>query len=89
MDIAMPRLDGIQATKQIQDLGLATQVVILSMYSDLTITFPGAGRKPELLFIPLVTHYNTGMWQFGNRFSLDLMTPVLALLALAAGQRVG
>jgi DNA-binding NarL/FixJ family response regulator len=34
MDIAMPRLDGIQATKQIQDLGLATQVVILSMYSD-------------------------------------------------------
>jgi DNA-binding NarL/FixJ family response regulator len=34
MDIAMPRLDGIQATRQIQDLGLATQVVILSMYSD-------------------------------------------------------
>jgi DNA-binding NarL/FixJ family response regulator len=33
-DIAMPRLDGIQAAKQIQDLGLATRVVILSMYSD-------------------------------------------------------
>ncbi|MBU1878728.1 MAG: response regulator transcription factor [Chloroflexi bacterium] len=34
MDIAMPRLDGIQATQQIQHLGATTHVVILSMYSD-------------------------------------------------------
>lgn len=37
MDIAMPRLNGIQATEQIQSLGLTTQVVILSMYSDETL----------------------------------------------------
>jgi len=37
MDIAMPRLNGIQAAEQIRSLGLATQVVILSMYSDETL----------------------------------------------------
>lgn len=34
MDIAMPRLNGIQAAGQIRALELPTQVVILSMYSD-------------------------------------------------------
>ncbi len=33
VDIAMPRLNGIQATERVRALGLATQVVILSMYS--------------------------------------------------------
>jgi DNA-binding NarL/FixJ family response regulator len=37
MDIAMPRLNGIQAAEQIRSLGLVTQVVILSMYSDETV----------------------------------------------------
>lgn len=37
MDIAMPRLNGIQAAEQIRSLGLTTQVVILSMYSDETL----------------------------------------------------
>jgi DNA-binding NarL/FixJ family response regulator len=37
MDIAMPRLNGIQAAEQIRSLGLATRVVILSMYSDETV----------------------------------------------------
>ncbi|MBE7551284.1 MAG: response regulator transcription factor [Anaerolineales bacterium] len=37
MDIAMPRLNGIQAAEQIRSLGLAAQVVILSMYSDETV----------------------------------------------------
>lgn len=37
MDIAMPRLDGNQAAGQIRALGVATQVVILSMYSDETL----------------------------------------------------
>ena len=37
MDIAMPRLNGIQAADQIRSLGLTTQVVILSMYSDETL----------------------------------------------------
>lgn len=34
MDIAMPRMDGGQATDQILSLGVRTQVVILSMHSD-------------------------------------------------------
>lgn len=37
MDIAMPRLNGLQATGQIRTLGVATQVVVLSMYSDETL----------------------------------------------------
>ena len=37
MDIAMPRLDGVQATERVRTLGVATQVVILSMYSDKTL----------------------------------------------------
>jgi len=37
IDIAMPRLNGIHATEQIRGLGVATQVVILSMYSDETL----------------------------------------------------
>ena len=41
-----------------------------------------------LLLIPLLLYYNTGWWQFGYRFSLDFMVPVLVLLALAAGHRV-
>lgn len=34
MDVSMPRLDGIGATNQIQQLGLSTYVVVLSMYDD-------------------------------------------------------
>ncbi len=49
----------------------------------------GAWAAATLLLIPLLTYYNTGWWQFGYRFSLDFMTPVLILLALAAGPRVG
>jgi hypothetical protein len=41
-----------------------------------------------LLLIPLALYYNTGWWQFGYRFSLDFMTPVMVLLALAASPRV-
>lgn len=41
-----------------------------------------------LLMIPLLLYYNTGWWQFGYRFSLDFMVPVMVLLALAAGKVV-
>jgi DNA-binding NarL/FixJ family response regulator len=34
MDITMPHLSGIEATSRIKGLGLATEVVILSMHSD-------------------------------------------------------
>jgi DNA-binding NarL/FixJ family response regulator len=37
IDIAMPRLNGIQATGRVRELGLATQVVILSMHSRSTL----------------------------------------------------
>jgi DNA-binding NarL/FixJ family response regulator len=37
MDIAMPRLSGNQAIGRVRALGVATQVVILSMYSDETL----------------------------------------------------
>lgn len=37
VDIAMPRLGGIQAAERVRALGVATQVVILSMYSDPTL----------------------------------------------------
>jgi DNA-binding NarL/FixJ family response regulator len=34
MDIAMPRMDGIQAMEQVATMNVATHVVVLSMYSD-------------------------------------------------------
>jgi len=37
MDIAMPRLSGNQAVGRVRALGVATQVVMLSMYSDETL----------------------------------------------------
>jgi len=41
-----------------------------------------------LLLIPLLLYYNTGWYQFGYRFSLDFMVPVMVLLAVAAGERL-
>ncbi|MBN1995030.1 MAG: response regulator transcription factor [Anaerolineae bacterium] len=37
IDIAMPRMNGIQATQRVRALGLTTQVVILSMHSRPTL----------------------------------------------------
>ena len=34
MDVGMPDLNGVDATTQIKDMGLATKVVALSMHSD-------------------------------------------------------
>lgn len=48
----------------------------------------GAWVAVLLLLIPLLLYYNTGWWQFGYRFSLDFMIPVMVLLALAARTRV-
>jgi hypothetical protein len=48
----------------------------------------GAWLAFGLLLIPLLLYYNTGWWQFGYRFSLDFMAPVMVLLAVAAGERV-
>jgi len=43
----------------------------------------GAWLSLLLLMIPLLLYYNTGWWQFGYRFSLDFMVPVMVLLAIA------
>ncbi len=37
-----------------------------------------------LLMVPLLLYYNTGWYQFGYRFSLDFMIPLLVLLACFA-----
>lgn len=42
----------------------------------------GAWAALGLLLVPLLLYYNTGWWQFGYRFSLDFMIPVMVLLAL-------
>lgn len=51
LDIAMPRMDGNQAIRRVRALGLVTQVVILSMYSDETLVRQalGNGAKGYLL----------------------------------------
>ena len=48
----------------------------------------GAWIAFGLLLIPLLLYYNTGWWQFGYRFSLDFMTPVMVLLAVAVRTHV-
>ncbi len=48
----------------------------------------GAWLSVVLVLIPLLTYYNTGAAQFGYRFSLDFMAPVLILLALAAKNQI-
>ena len=47
----------------------------------------GAWLATGLLLIPLLLYYNTGWRQFGYRFSLDFMIPLMILLAVAAGRR--
>jgi hypothetical protein len=48
----------------------------------------GAWIATGLLLIPLLLYYNTGWRQFGYRFSLDFMIPLMVLLAVAAGRRI-
>jgi len=48
----------------------------------------GAWLAAGLLLAPLLTYYNTGWMQFGYRFLLDLILPLVVLLAIAARQRV-
>jgi hypothetical protein len=54
----------------------------------ITILHLAAGVSVGLIMIPLLTYYNTGWEQFGYRFSLDFMTPLLVLIALGAGGKV-
>lgn len=48
----------------------------------------GAWLAVGLTLLPLLAYYNTGWRQFGYRFSLDFMTPLVVLLAVAAEPRI-
>ena len=47
----------------------------------------GAWAAVLTTLVPLALYYNTGAWQFGYKYLLDFLVPVMLLLALAAGQR--
>jgi hypothetical protein len=42
-----------------------------------------------LLLVPVLLYYNTGWAQFGYRFSLEFMVPVMVLLGLGVRSRTG
>jgi hypothetical protein len=48
----------------------------------------GAWAAILCVLIPLAFYYNTGAWQFGYKYLLDFLVPVVMLLALAAGQKI-
>lgn len=48
----------------------------------------GAWISLGLLLIPLITYFNTGWYQFGYRFSLDFIIPLLVLLAFGLGNKM-
>jgi hypothetical protein len=48
----------------------------------------GAWFSLLLLTMPLLFYFNNGSFQFGFRFLMDLILPILALLAFGAGERL-
>ncbi|PKO13045.1 MAG: hypothetical protein CVU39_21145 [Chloroflexi bacterium HGW-Chloroflexi-10] len=48
----------------------------------------GAWFSVLLILIPLMLYYNTGWYQFGYRFSLDFMIPLMVLLAYASQEKL-
>lgn len=48
----------------------------------------GAWLAAGLTLVPLLLYYNTGWRQFGYRFILDLIVPLIVLVAIAAGRRI-
>lgn len=40
-----------------------------------------------LCLVPLLMYFNTGFWQFGHRFSMDYMAPMMMLVALGIAAR--
>jgi hypothetical protein len=48
----------------------------------------GAWLSILAVLVPLALYYNTGAWQFGYKYILDFIVPVIPLLALAAGKRI-
>jgi Galactokinase galactose-binding signature len=79
----LPSIDGMSL--------LLTTPALLSLFRSWkrSALVVGAWLSVGLLLIPVLAYYNTGWWQFGYRFSLDLMTPLVLLIAIGAGARVG
>lgn len=48
----------------------------------------GAWVTTGFILVPLLSYYNTGWAQFGYRFSLDFMVPLMILLGIAADDRI-
>ncbi len=48
----------------------------------------GAWAAIGCVLIPLALYYNTGAEQFGYKYLLDFLVPVVVLMALAAGQKI-
>jgi hypothetical protein len=63
-------------------------LVYLARVTQRTWTVLGAAISIALILIPLLMYSSTGYGQFGYRYSLDFMIPVMVLLALGAGERV-
>lgn len=79
----LPTIDGMSV------LLTTPAIVYLARARQRSALAIGAWLALGLLLLPLLTYYNTGWWQFGYRFSLDLIAPALVLLALAGGDRIG
>ncbi|MBI5935231.1 MAG: hypothetical protein HY867_16135 [Chloroflexi bacterium] len=68
---------------------LTTPALLLLTQARPTSTWSGlAWTSALLLLAPLMLYFNTGSAQFGYRFLMDLIVPLLALLALAMKERV-
>jgi DNA-binding NarL/FixJ family response regulator len=96
MDIAMPRLDGTQATERVRALGVATQVVILSMHSDETLVRQTlrSGARGYLLkrsvteeLLLAVRAAVRGEIYLSPAVSVSLLDDVLAMQADSEGRR--
>jgi hypothetical protein len=48
----------------------------------------GAWAGVVATIIPLAMYYNTGAWQFGYKYLLDFLLPIMLLLAVAVGKRM-
>lgn len=93
MLLSLPRWDAACGFFVPDPLGmsvlLTTPALILLYRARPSWTWSGAAWISILLLLaPLLLYFNTGSAQFGYRFQLDLIVPILCLLALAFGERV-
>jgi hypothetical protein len=76
-----------------RDIGMSVflttpALVLLVLARRRGVAFKGAWLSLLFLLLPILLYYNTGWRQFGYRFSLDFIIPVIVLLASAIGDRL-